>query len=207
MQTLRFLPWIRRSYANLHVNRFVSNTTKPNKEIIEQVRPTSEESITARKDRPRLEEEGLEYEYKDELDVLRRKERLTVDSTNTQYMTIVFNGEFDRDILTYPELLTKTESTQMNTLCERLKKFTDSIDRNKIERDNHIDKDIYKEMCKLKLHGLIIPEEFNGLSLNSQLSVRMFEELALSPFVTHIFFPLIIYVLGSVSLTVAFFSI
>ncbi|CAF0790830.1 unnamed protein product [Rotaria sordida] len=174
MQTLRFLPWIRRS----------SNITKPNKEIIEQVRPTSEESIITRKDRPRLEEEGLEYEYKDELDALRRKERLTVDSTNTQYMTIVFNGEFDRDILTYPELLTKSESTQMNTLCERLKKFTDSIDRNKIERDNHIDKDIYKEMCKLKLHGLIIPEEFNGLSLNSQLSVRMFEELAVSPTIT-----------------------
>jgi hypothetical protein len=139
-----------------------SNNTKSksNKEIIEQVRPTSDESLTTHKDRPRLEEEGLEYEYKDELDVLRRKERLTVDSTNTQYMTVVFNGEFDRDILTYPELLTKSESTQMNTLCERLKKFTDTIDRKKIERDNHIDEDIYKEMSKLKLYGLSIPEEF-----------------------------------------------
>jgi alkylation response protein AidB-like acyl-CoA dehydrogenase len=75
-------------------------------------------------------------------------------------MTVVFNGEFDRDILTYPELLTKAESTQMTTLCERLRKFTDSIDRKKIERDNHIDTDIYQEMSKLKLHGLIIPEEF-----------------------------------------------
>jgi hypothetical protein len=139
-----------------------SNNTKTNsnKEIVEEVRSKSEESIITRKDRPRLEEEGLEYEYKDELDVLRRKERLTVDSTNTQYMTVVFNGEFDRDILTYPELLTKAESTQMNTLCERLKKFTDSIDRKQIERDNHIDKDIYKEMSKLKLYGLSIPEEF-----------------------------------------------
>ncbi len=75
-------------------------------------------------------------------------------------MTVVFNGEFDRDILTYPELLSKTESIQMNKLCERLKKFTDSIDRKQIERDNHIDKDIYKEMSKLKLYGLNIPEEF-----------------------------------------------
>ncbi len=142
-----------------------SNNPKqqPNKEVVEQVDPTSKESIIARKDRPRLEEEGLQYEYKDELDVLRRKERLTVDSTNTQYMTVVFNGEFDRDILTYPELLTKAESTQMNTLCERLKKFTDSIDRKKIERDNHIDKDIYKEMSKLKLYGLSIPEEFGKI--------------------------------------------
>ena len=143
--------------------QLLRSNTKPNKEIIEQVRSTSEESITTRKDRPRLEEEGLEYEYKDELDVLRRKERLTVDSTNTQYMTVVFNGEFDRDILTYPELLTKGESTQMNTLCERLKKFTDSIDRKKIERDNHINEDIYKEMSKLKLFGLIIPEEFGKI--------------------------------------------
>ena len=94
------------------------------------------------------------------MDVLRRKERLTVDSTNPQYMTVVFNGEFDRDVLTYPELLTKTESTQMNTLCERLRKFTDTIDRKKIERDNHVDKDIYKEMSKLNLYGLSIPEEF-----------------------------------------------
>ncbi len=139
-----------------------SNNTKANKEVVEQVRPSSGESISTNKDRPRLEEEGLEYEYKDELDVLRRKERLTVDSTNTQYMTVVFNGEFDRDILTYPELLTKAESTQMNTLCERLRKFTDSIDRKQIERDNHIDKDIYKEMSNLKLHGLIIPEEFGS---------------------------------------------
>jgi alkylation response protein AidB-like acyl-CoA dehydrogenase len=83
-----------------------------------------------------------------------------VDSTNTQYMTVVFNGEFDRDILTYPELLTKAESTQMNTLCERLRKFTDTIDRKKIERDNHVDKSVYEEMSQLKLHGLIIPEEF-----------------------------------------------
>lgn len=168
---------------------------------MEQVRPTSEESPLTRQDRPRLEEDGLEYEYKDELDVLRRRERLTVDSTNAQYMTMVFNGEFDRDILTYPELLTKAESTQMNTLCERLKKFTDSIDRKKIERENQIDQDIYKEMFKLKLYGLSIPEEFGkdrlipcfssqhslilgGLSLNSQLSVRMFEELAVSPTIT-----------------------
>jgi hypothetical protein len=149
-----------------------SNNTKSksNKEIIEQVRPTSDESLTTHKDRPRLEEEGLEYEYKDELDVLRRKERLTVDSTNTQYMTVVFNGEFDRDILTYPELLTKSESTQMNTLCERLKKFTDTIDRKKIERDNHIDEDIYKEMSKLKLYGLSIPEEFGKNYLINSLS-------------------------------------
>lgn len=137
--------------------------TKSNKEIVEQVRSTTEESVATRKDRPRAEEEGLEYEYKDELDVLRRKERLTVDSTNTQYMTVVFNGEFDRDILTYPELLTKSESTQMNTLCERLKKFTDSIDRKKIERDNQIDKEIYQEMAKLKLYGLSIPEEFGKI--------------------------------------------
>ncbi|CAF1189514.1 unnamed protein product [Adineta steineri] len=184
MQTLRFSYWVRRSYANLHINRFISNNTHSKKDIVEQVRPTSEESIITRKDRPRLEEEGLEYEYKDELDVLRRKERLTVDSTNPQYMTVVFNGEFDRDILTYPELLSKAESTQMNTLCEGLKKFTDSIDRKQIERNNHIDKDIYTEMSKLKLHGLIIPEEFGGLSLNSQLSVRMFEELAVSPTIT-----------------------
>lgn len=107
----------------------------------------------------------MEYEYKNELDALRRKERLTVDSTNPQYMTVVFNGEYDRDILTYPELLTKAESSQMNTLCERLKKFTDSIDRNKIERENHIDKDVYKEMSKLKLHGLIIPEEFGKIKV------------------------------------------
>jgi len=80
-------------------------------------------------------------------------------------MTVVFNGEFDRDILTYPELLTKAESTHMNTLCERLRKFTDSIDRKKIERDNQIDKDIYKEMSKLKLYGLCIPEEFGKKDL------------------------------------------
>jgi hypothetical protein len=151
-----------KSHGNLlpSVHFLRSNNTKANKEVVEQVRPSSGESISTNKDRPRLEEEGLEYEYKDELDVLRRKERLTVDSTNTQYMTVVFNGEFDRDILTYPELLTKSESTQMNKLCERLRKFTDSIDRKQIERDNHIDKDIYKEMSNLKLHGLIIPEEF-----------------------------------------------
>jgi len=92
-------------------------------------------------------------------------------------MTVVFNGEFDRDILTYPELLTKSESTQMNTLCERLKKFTDSIDRKKIERDNHIDKDIYKEMSKLKLYGLSIPEEFGKnysfLILNFYYSLKV----------------------------------
>lgn len=116
-------------------------------------------------------------------------------------MTVVFNGEFDRDILTYPELLSKAESTQMNTLCERLKKFTDSIDRKKIERENQVDEDVYQEMRKLKLYGLNIPEEFGknefialfpclifllqgGLSLNSQLSVRMFEELAVSPTIT-----------------------
>lgn len=75
-------------------------------------------------------------------------------------MTVVFNGEFDRDILTYPELLTKAESTHMNTLCERIKKFTDSIDRKKIERNNEIDKETYQEMSKLKLYGLSIPEEF-----------------------------------------------
>ena len=75
-------------------------------------------------------------------------------------MTVVFNGEFDRDILTYPELLTKAESTHMNQLCERLQKFTQSIDRKKIERENQVDKDIYREMSKLKLHGLTIPEEF-----------------------------------------------
>ena len=133
---------------------------KGNTDTLESVRSTTDESVTERKDRPRLEEEGLAYEYKDELDVLRRKERLTVDSTNTQYMTVVFNGEFDRDILTYPELLTKAESKQTNELCQRLRKFTDSIDRKKIERENHVDQDIYKEMAKLKLHGLIIPEEF-----------------------------------------------
>ena len=76
-------------------------------------------------------------------------------------MTVVFNGEFDRDLLTYPELLTKSESIQMNALYERLKKFTDSIDRKQIERNNHVDKDVYKEMRKLKLYGLIIPEEFS----------------------------------------------
>ena len=59
--------------------------------------------------------------------------------------------EFDRDLLTYPELLTKVESIQMNKLCERLKKFTNSIDRKQIERDNYIDEDIYKEMRKLKI--------------------------------------------------------
>lgn len=75
-------------------------------------------------------------------------------------MTVVFNGEYDRDILTYPELLNKAESTQMNKLCERLKKFTDSIDRKKIERENSVNPDIYKEMAKLKLYGLTIPEEF-----------------------------------------------
>jgi alkylation response protein AidB-like acyl-CoA dehydrogenase len=80
-------------------------------------------------------------------------------------MTVVFNGEFDRDILTYPELLTKAESTQMNTLCERIKIFTNSIDRKKIERENQIDKDIYKEMSKLKLYGLSIPEEFGKIYL------------------------------------------
>ena len=117
-------------------------------------------------------------------------------------MTVVFNGEYDRDILTYPELLSKAESTQMNKLCERMKKFTDSIDRKKIERENSVNPDIYKEMAKLKLYGLTIPEEFGrslailsvgifdlfrslgGLSLNSQLSVRMFEELAVSPTIT-----------------------
>lgn len=133
-----------------------SNNAQPK---VKQDTAAQSSSIT-RQDRPRLEEEGLEYEYKDQLDVLRRRERLTVDSTNPQYMTIVFNGEFDRDVLTYPELLTKAESTQMNTLCERLKKFTDSIDRKKIERENQIDKDIYQEMRKLKLYGLSIPEEF-----------------------------------------------
>lgn len=114
-------------------------------------------------------------------------------------MTVVFNGEFDRDILTYPELLTKAESAQMNILCERLRKFTDTIDRKKIERENNVDQGIYEEMSKLKLHGLTIPEEFGrskgrlssgtdlssgGLSLNSQSSVRMFEELAVSPTIT-----------------------
>ncbi|CAF0746753.1 unnamed protein product [Didymodactylos carnosus] len=129
-------------------------------------------------------EEDYEYEYKDQLDILRRHERLTVDSTNPQYMTAVFNGEFNRDILTYPELLTKTESIEMNKLSECLKTFTNKIDRKKIERENHIDKDIVKEMKKLKLFSLVIPEEFDGLNLNSQLSIRIFEELAVNPTIT-----------------------
>ena len=89
-------------------------------------------------------------------------------------MTVVFNGEFDRDILTYPELLTKAESTQMNKLCERLKRFTDSIDRKKIERENQIDKDIYQEMRKLKLYGLNIPEEFGKYCCHSFLLIILF---------------------------------
>lgn len=108
------------------------------------------------------------------MDVLRRRERLTVDSTNPQYMTVVFNGEFDRDILTYPELLTKSESTQMNTLCQRMKKFTDSIDRKKIERENQVDKDIYQEMRKLKLYGLNIPEEFGKYYCYSLVLIILF---------------------------------
>ena len=118
------------------------------------------EFAVERKDRPRLEEEGIEYEYKDALDSIPRKERLTVDSTNPQYMTVVFNGEFDRDILTYPELLTKAESTHMNDLCRNLKKFTDTIDRKKIERNNAVGEEVYKQMSKMKLYGLAIPEEF-----------------------------------------------
>jgi hypothetical protein len=154
-------------------------------------------------DRSNAIDEGLANEYKDELDVLRRKERLTTESTNPQYMTVVFNGEYDRDILTYPELLSKTESTEISTLCERVRKFTDSIDRKRIERENQIDSSIYSEMSKLKLYGMTISDEFGktkvfhsndqrvrlefhlgGLGFNSQASVRIFEELAVSPTIT-----------------------
>ncbi|KAL7636235.1 UNVERIFIED_CONTAM: hypothetical protein RMT77_012992 [Armadillidium vulgare] len=91
----------------------------------------------------------------------------------------LFLGKFDRDILTYPQVLSKDRYEMLHEMIDPIERFfQDEVDSAKIDKEAHIPAETLKGLKELGLYGLQIPEEYGGLGLNATEYARLGEAIS-----------------------------
>ncbi|XP_076325006.1 complex I assembly factor ACAD9, mitochondrial-like isoform X1 [Tachypleus tridentatus] len=88
----------------------------------------------------------------------------------------LFLGIFDKEILTFPEVLNKEELTDLNRMVDVVEKyFKEKVDSKKIDIEAVIPEEILQGLKDMGLFGQQIPVEYGGLGLNATEFARLAE--------------------------------
>jgi len=88
----------------------------------------------------------------------------------------LFCGEFDTDLLTYPEVLSKDQHETLHEMLPPIENFFENeVDSRKIDEAAKISPKILQGLKDLGLFGLQIPQEYGGLGLNATEYARVNE--------------------------------
>lgn len=92
----------------------------------------------------------------------------------------LFLGEFDPNVLAFPEVLDKERLQTLEELIVPVEKFfEESVDSKKIDIESKIPKETLDGLKELGLFGQQIPIEYGGLGLNATEYARIGEITAL----------------------------
>ena len=92
----------------------------------------------------------------------------------------LFSGVFDKEVLTFPEVLDKERLQTLDEMVEAVDKFyTEAVDSKKIDVEAKIPKETLDGIKELGLFGQQIPVEYGGLGLNATEFARIAEITAL----------------------------
>lgn len=91
----------------------------------------------------------------------------------------LFLGQFDKEVLTFPEVLDKERLQLLEEMLAPVEKFFDeSVDSKKIDTEAKIPKETLDGLKQLGLFGQQIPTEYGGLGLNATEFARLAEIVA-----------------------------
>lgn len=92
----------------------------------------------------------------------------------------LFLGEFDHNVLAFPEVLDRERLQTLQELVAPVEKFfEESVDSKKIDVDGKIPKETLDGLKELGIFGQQIPTEYGGLGLNATEFTRLGEITAL----------------------------
>lgn len=88
----------------------------------------------------------------------------------------LFLGNFDKEVLTFPEVLDKERLQTLEELVSPVEKFfEESVDSKKIDAEGKIPKETLDGLKALGLFGQQIPTDYGGLGLNATEFARLAE--------------------------------
>lgn len=101
-------------------------------------------------------------------------------SKRAPFVKNLFLGRFDKDVLTYPQVLDKERLQTLDEMVEPVARFfRESVDSKAIDRDGKIPESVLETIRQMGLFGQQVPVEYGGLGLNATEFARLAEITAL----------------------------
>jgi acyl-CoA dehydrogenase family protein 9 len=99
---------------------------------------------------------------------------------NKPFIKNLFMGQFDTNMLIFPEILSKHEVEELNHMYEPVKRFyLEKVDSKAIDEQHCIPDEILQQLKDFGLFGQQIPHEYGGLGFNATQYARMAEATSL----------------------------
>ncbi|XP_074644611.1 complex I assembly factor ACAD9, mitochondrial-like [Tubulanus polymorphus] len=96
--------------------------------------------------------------------------------TNEPFVKNLFLGNYDKNMLVYPEITDNEELEQLNELVAPLEKlFNEEVDSKLIDETSTIPDSVWKRLKEFGLLGIQIPQAYGGLELSATEFARIFE--------------------------------
>lgn len=94
------------------------------------------------------------------------------------FMKSVFYGAIPEEmVFPYPEM-GRAERENTGLIVESLKRFAETVDPARIDREGHIPPEVLQSLRELGMFGLVIPTEYGGKGLGATSYARVIEELS-----------------------------
>jgi len=88
----------------------------------------------------------------------------------------LFLGKFDKEVLTYPEVLTKDQHDTTEEMYQMIEKFfNEKVDSKTIDQTGVVPEEVLDGIRQLGTFGLQIPTQYGGLELNATQYARVLE--------------------------------